>query len=63
MIGVLVVTHGNLGKELVDIAQAIVGEIPFLEWIGVFQKTRQAKLPTRSTRLLTAGEKKKSRGF
>jgi PTS system mannose-specific IIA component len=44
MIGVLVVTHGNLGKELVDIAQAIVGEIPFLEWIGVFPEDTPSQI-------------------
>jgi len=49
MIGVLVVTHGNLGKELVDIAQAIVGKIPF--WNGSGFSRRHAKSNRRPDRL------------
>jgi len=36
MIGILVVTHGNLGKDMIDVLQSIVGKIPYIEWVGVF---------------------------
>lgn len=35
MIGALVVTHGQLGKELVAAASVIVGELPYLKAVSI----------------------------
>lgn len=35
MIGIVVVTHGRLAEELVNAAQAIVGEIPGIEAVSI----------------------------
>ncbi len=38
MVGVIVVTHGNMASGLVDAARMIVGEIDQLETIGLMEK-------------------------
>jgi PTS system mannose-specific IIA component len=35
MIGIVVVTHGSLGQELVAAARAIVGEIPAIDAVSI----------------------------
>lgn len=44
MIGVLLITHGNLGKELTHIAQSIVGTIPYIDWVGVFPEDTPSQI-------------------
>ena len=35
LVDALVVTHGQLGEELVSAAQAIVGEIPYITAVSI----------------------------